>query len=51
VGKRLLVIEAHNIKRLLRTLGEPLEPLKRARARDTPYFKTQVLRRKFAELN
>ena len=48
---RSLVIEAHNIERLLRYLGEPLEPPKRAPARDPPYFKSQVLRRKFGELN
>jgi hypothetical protein len=48
---RSLVIEAHNIERLLRYLGEPLEPPKRAPARDPPYFKTQVLRRKFDEPN
>ena len=48
---RALVIEAHNIERLLRYLGEPLEPPKRAPARDPPYFKSQVLRRKFGELN
>ena len=47
---RALVIEAHNIERLLRHLGEPLEPPKRSPARDPPYFKTQVLRRKFGEL-
>jgi hypothetical protein len=47
----LSVVEAHNIERLLRTLGEPLEPPKRAPARDPPYFKSQVLRRKFGELN
>ena len=45
------VVEAHNIERLLRYLGEPLEPPKRAPARDPPYFKSQVLRRKFGELN
>ena len=48
---RALVIEAHNIERLLRHLGEPLEAPKRAPARDPPYFQSQVLRRKFAELN
>ncbi len=48
---RALVIEAHNIERLLRYLGEPLEPPKRAPARDPPYFKSKVLRRKFSELN
>ena len=48
---RALVIEAHNIKRLLRHLGEPLEPPRRAPARDPPYFKSKVLRRKLAELN
>jgi hypothetical protein len=46
-----LVIEAHNIERLLRHLGEPLEPPPRSPARDPPFFKTQVLRRKFGELN
>ncbi len=48
---RALVSEAHNIERLLRHLGEPLEPPKRAPARDHPYFKSQVRRRKFGELN
>jgi hypothetical protein len=48
---RALVIEAHNIERLLRYLGEPLEPPKRAPARDPPYFQSKVLRRKFGELN
>jgi len=48
---RALVIESHNIERLLRYLGEPLEPPKRSPARDPPYFKTQVLRRKLGELN
>jgi hypothetical protein len=48
---RALVIEAHNIERLLRHIGEPLEPPKRAPARDPPYFRSQVLRRKFAQLN
>jgi hypothetical protein len=48
---KALVIEAHNIERLLRHLGEPLEPPKRAPARDPPYFKSKVLRRKLAQLN
>jgi hypothetical protein len=48
---RALLIESHNIERLLRHLGEPLEPPKRAPARDPPYFQSQVLRRKFGELN
>jgi hypothetical protein len=48
---RALVIEAHNIERLLRYLGEPLEPPKRSPARDPPYFKSKVLRRKLGELN
>jgi hypothetical protein len=48
---RALVIEAHNIERILRYLGEPLEPPKRAPARDPPYFKSKVLRRKLSELN
>ena len=45
------VVEAHNFERLLRYLGEPLEPPRRSPARDPPYFKTQVLRRKLGELN
>ena len=45
------VVEAHNIERLLRYLGEPLEPPKRSPARDPPYFKSKVLRRKMGELN
>jgi len=48
---KALVIEAHNIERLLRHLGEPLEPPKCSPARDPPYFKSQVLRRKLGELN
>ncbi len=48
---RALVIEAHNIERLLRYLGEPLEPPKPSPARDPPYFKTLVLRRRLGELN
>jgi hypothetical protein len=48
---RALVVEAHNIERLLRYLGEPLDPPRRAPARDPPYFKSQVLRRKLGELN
>ena len=47
----LSVVEAHNIERLLSYLGEPLEPPKRAPARDPPYFQSKVLRRKFGELN
>ena len=46
-----LVVEAHNIERLLRHLGEPLEPPKRSPARDPPYFKSHVLRRKLGQLN
>jgi hypothetical protein len=48
---KALVIEAHNIERLLRHLGEPLEPPKRSPARDPPSFKSKVLRRKLGELN
>jgi hypothetical protein len=48
---RALVIEAHNIERLLRHLGEPLEPPRRSPARDPPYFKSKVLRRKLGKLN
>jgi hypothetical protein len=47
----LSVVEAHNIQRLLRYLGEPIEVPPRAPARDPPYFKSKVLRRKFGELN
>jgi hypothetical protein len=48
---RALVTLPHNIDRLLRHLGETLEVPKRAPARDPPYFQSQVLRRKIAELN
>ena len=48
---KALVIEAHNIERLLRHLREPLEPARRSPARDPRYFKSQVLRRKLGELN
>ena len=48
---RALVIEAHNIERLLRYLGEPLEPPRRSPARDPPYFQSKVLRRKLGEMN
>jgi putative transposase len=48
---KALVIEAHNIERLLRHLGEPLEPPKRSPACDPPYFKSQVLQRKLGDLN
>jgi len=48
---KALVIEAHNVERLLRHLGEPLEPPRRSPARDPPYFKSKVLRRKLGELN
>jgi hypothetical protein len=45
------VVEAHNIERFLRHLGESLEPPRRSPARDPPYCKAKVLRRKLAELN
>ena len=48
---RALLIEAHHIERLLSYLGEPLEPPKRAPARDPPYFQSKALRRKLQELN
>ena len=48
---KALVVEAPNIERMLRHLGEPLQPPRRAPARDPPYFKSKVLRRKFGELN
>ncbi len=48
---RALVIEAHAIERLLRHLGEPLEPPRRSPARDPPYFQSKVLRRKLGDLN
>jgi Putative transposase/Transposase zinc-binding domain len=48
---KALVIEAHNIERLLRHLGEPLQPPRPSPARDPPYFKSQVLRRKLGQLN
>ena len=48
---KAFVIEAHNIERLLRHLGEPLEPPKRSPARDPPYFKSKVLRRRLGEFH
>jgi hypothetical protein len=48
---KALVMEAHNIERLLRHLGDPLEPPRRSPARDPPYFRSKVLPRKFGELN
>jgi len=48
---KALVIEARNIERLLPHLREPLEPPTRSPARDPPYFKSKVLRRKLGELN
>jgi hypothetical protein len=48
---RSLVMEAHNIERFLRHIGEPIQVPPRAPARDPPYFKSKVLRRKFGELN
>jgi len=48
---RALVTLPHNIERLLRHLGEPLQAPLQSPARDPPYFKSQVLRRKFSELN
>ena len=41
----------HNIERLLRYLVEPLEPAKRAPARDPLYVRSKVLRRKFEQLD
>jgi hypothetical protein len=43
---RALVIEAENVARYLRKLGETTELPPRAPARDPPYFKTEVVRRK-----
>jgi hypothetical protein len=43
--------DGRNIERLLRYLGESLEPPRRSPARDPPYFRSKVLRRKFGELN
>jgi hypothetical protein len=48
---RALVTLPHNIERLLRHLAEPLQAPFQSPARDPPYFKSQVLRRKFGELN
>jgi hypothetical protein len=48
---KALVVQAHNIERLLRYLGESLEPPRRSPARDPPYFRSKLLRRKFGELN
>jgi|GEM_PF-2502092 len=49
--RHALVLECHDIGRLLRHLREPLEPPQRSPARDPPYFESQVLRRKAGPLN
>jgi hypothetical protein len=48
---RALVTLSHPIEWLLRHLGEPLQAPLKSPARDPPYFKSKVLRRKFGELN
>jgi hypothetical protein len=47
---RALVIAAASIQRLLRHLGEPVDPPVLAPARGPPFFKTRAVRRKLGEL-
>jgi hypothetical protein len=47
---RALVIAAASIQRLLRQLGEPVDPPVLAPARGPPFFKSRALRRRLGEL-
>jgi hypothetical protein len=46
---RALVMTTTSIERYLRWLGEPVDPPTLAPARDPPYFKSQVIRRRLGE--
>jgi len=46
---RALVITTARIERTLRWLGEPVDPPTLASARDPPFFKSQVIRRRLGE--
>ena len=46
---RALVMTAAGIERFLRWLGEPTEPPTLAPARDPPFFKSRVIRRRLGE--
>ena len=46
---RALVMTSAGIERTLRWLGEPVDPPTLAPARDPPYFKSQVIRRRLGE--
>ena len=46
---RALVMTTASIERYLRWLGEPVDPPTLAPARDPPYFKSQVIRRRLGE--
>jgi hypothetical protein len=46
---RKLILQPESIRRLLRFLAEPTEPPARAPARDPPFFKSRVLRRRSHE--
>jgi len=46
---RALVMTTSGIERYLRWLGEPVDPPTLAPARDPPYFKSQVIRRRLGE--
>src|SRR5690606_17922751 len=46
---RALVMTTASIERYLRWLGESVDPPKLAPARDPPYFKSQVIRRRLGE--
>ncbi len=47
---RALVTAAASIERFLRHIGEPFEPPVLAPARDPPFFKSRVLRRRLGDL-
>jgi hypothetical protein len=46
---RALVMTTTSIERYLRWLGEPVDPPTHAPARDPPYIKSQVIRRRRGE--
>lgn len=46
---RALVMTSAGIERYLRWLGEPVDPPALAPARDPPYFKSRVIRRRLGQ--
>jgi hypothetical protein len=49
VKLRALVMTTFGIERYLRSLGESVDPPTLAPARDPPFFKSQVIRRRLGE--